>query len=115
MGAVHMDFLQFLHYHLNGPYLIWEISPCRQPWWQLLCSLESPPPSSVAEFSEPPGIICAIISQLFAQVFAQLLASNRFEQHGLYLDMFGFADRTLTGCLKCYQGMVGGAAELKVV
>ena len=35
MGAVHMDFLQFLHYHLNGPYLIWEISPCGQPWWSL--------------------------------------------------------------------------------
>ena len=35
MGAVHMDFFQFLHYHLNGPYLIWEISPCGQPWWSL--------------------------------------------------------------------------------
>ena len=34
---------------------IWEISPCHQPWWQLLCSLESTPPSSVDEFSTPPA------------------------------------------------------------
>ena len=34
---------------------IWEISPCRQPWWQLLCTLESTPPSSVDEFSAPPA------------------------------------------------------------